>query len=131
MSMSQVATFFGFSRKEVQEAIGDLVERGELMLSENGRLTLADGTLAGADLELATAVRVMHQQVGIELGEALRMAALYPAMAMEFENGGRLGPGLPADFVWLNDDLIPGATWVGGHKIDIARQPATPADTFV
>ena len=42
MSMSQVATFFGFSRKEVQEAIGDLVERGELMLSENGRLTLTE-----------------------------------------------------------------------------------------
>lgn len=42
MSMSQVATFFGFSRKEVQEAIDDLVERGELTLSENGRLTLTE-----------------------------------------------------------------------------------------
>ncbi len=40
--MSQVATFFGFSRKEVQEAIDDLVERGELTLSENGRLTLTE-----------------------------------------------------------------------------------------
>lgn len=42
MSMSQVSTFFGFSRKEVQEAINDLVERGELTLSENGRLTLTE-----------------------------------------------------------------------------------------
>lgn len=42
MSMSQVATFFGFSRKEVQEAIDDLFERGELTLSENGRLTLTE-----------------------------------------------------------------------------------------
>lgn len=42
MSMSQVATFFGFSRKEAQEAIDDLVERGELALSENGRLTLTE-----------------------------------------------------------------------------------------
>lgn len=42
MSISQVATFFGFSRKEVQEAIYDLVERGELTLSENGRLTLTE-----------------------------------------------------------------------------------------
>ena len=42
MSMSQVAIFFGFSRKEVQEAIDDLVERGELTLSENGRLTLTE-----------------------------------------------------------------------------------------
>lgn len=42
MSMSQVATFFGFTRNEVQEAINDLVERGELTLSENGRLTLTE-----------------------------------------------------------------------------------------
>jgi len=42
MSMSQVATFFGFTRKEVQEAIDDLVERGELTLSENGRMTLTE-----------------------------------------------------------------------------------------
>lgn len=42
MSMSQVATFFGFTRKEAQEAIDDLVERGELTLSENGRLTLTE-----------------------------------------------------------------------------------------
>lgn len=42
MSMSQIATFFGFSRKEVQEAVDDLVERGELTLSEFGRLTLTE-----------------------------------------------------------------------------------------
>ncbi len=42
MSMSQVATFFGFSRREVQEAVDDLVERGELTLSGNGRLTLTE-----------------------------------------------------------------------------------------
>ncbi|NOZ33311.1 MAG: N-acetylglucosamine-6-phosphate deacetylase [Alphaproteobacteria bacterium] len=101
----------------------ELVLNGRHVTRENGRLTLADGTLAGADIELATAVRVMHRQVGIELGEALRMAALYPAKAMELENGGRLGPGLPADFVWLNKDLIPGGTWVGGQKIDTIGQP--------
>lgn len=42
MSMSQVATFFGFSRKEIHEAVDDLVECGELTLSENGRLTLTE-----------------------------------------------------------------------------------------
>jgi hypothetical protein len=33
MSKSQIATFFGFSRKETEEAIDDLVERDELTLS--------------------------------------------------------------------------------------------------
>lgn len=42
MSISQVATFFGFSRKEAQEAIDDLVERDELALSESGRLILTE-----------------------------------------------------------------------------------------
>lgn len=46
MSMSQVATFFGFSRNEVQEAINDLVERGELTLSDNGRLVLTEASKA-------------------------------------------------------------------------------------
>ena len=42
MSKSQIATFFGFSRKETEEAIDDLVERDELTLNESGRLTLTD-----------------------------------------------------------------------------------------
>lgn len=46
MSRSQVAAFFGFSRNEVQEAIDDLVERGELTLSENGRLVLTEESKA-------------------------------------------------------------------------------------
>ncbi len=42
MTKSQIATFFGFSRKEAEEAIDDLVERDELTLNESGRLTLTD-----------------------------------------------------------------------------------------
>lgn len=42
MTKSQIATFFGFSRKEADEAITDLVERGELTLSNTGRLTLTE-----------------------------------------------------------------------------------------
>lgn len=42
MTKSQIATFFGFSRKEIEEAIEDLVERDELMLTEGGLLTLTE-----------------------------------------------------------------------------------------
>lgn len=42
MTKSQMATFFGFSRKETEEAIADLVERDELTLTESGRLTLTE-----------------------------------------------------------------------------------------
>lgn len=42
MSTSQVASFLGFSRLEAQEAIRDLVERGELELSDGGQLILTE-----------------------------------------------------------------------------------------
>lgn len=42
MSRRQIATFFGFSRKETEEAIADLIDRGELTLSGSGRLTLTE-----------------------------------------------------------------------------------------
>lgn len=42
MSTSQVASFLGFSRLEAQEAIRDLVERGELGLSDTGQLILTE-----------------------------------------------------------------------------------------
>lgn len=45
MSKTQIGTFFGFSRKEVEEAIADLVSRDELTLSESGRLTLTEKSL--------------------------------------------------------------------------------------
>ena len=42
MTKSQIATYFGFSRRETEEAITDLVERDELTLTESGRLTLTE-----------------------------------------------------------------------------------------
>lgn len=42
MTKSQIASFFGFSRKEADEAIDDLVEREELTLSGSGRLMLTE-----------------------------------------------------------------------------------------
>ncbi|MCK0143899.1 N-acetylglucosamine-6-phosphate deacetylase [Aliiroseovarius sp. F20344] len=46
---------------------------------QDGRLTLEDGTLAGADLDLITAVRVMVKQVGVPLEDALNAATHTPA----------------------------------------------------
>ena len=52
---------------------------GRLIKREDGVLTLADGTLAGADLELATAVRMMVEAVDIDLGSALQAGTSVPA----------------------------------------------------
>ncbi len=52
---------------------------GRLIQRKNGRLTLQDGTLAGADLDLTTALRNLTQQVGIPLEQALAAATRIPA----------------------------------------------------
>src|SRR5690606_18590430 len=40
ISKAQLASYFGLSKREVDELVSDLVERGELTLSTTGRLTL-------------------------------------------------------------------------------------------
>ncbi len=46
MTKSQISMFFGFSRNETEEAIDDLVDRGDLTLSPEGRLVLTDKAAA-------------------------------------------------------------------------------------
>lgn len=56
------------------------------------RLTLADGTLAGADLEMAKALRVMIDQVGGGIETAVRRATSTPAALLRDTDGaGTLG----------------------------------------
>ncbi len=95
----------------------ELVLNGRRILRAGGRLTLKDGTLAGADLDMAQAVRVMHQQVGLDLSEALRMASLYPAEAVGLSGVGALRAGHNANMVWLSDDMEIIATWIKGQRI--------------
>ncbi|MGN6549614.1 MAG: N-acetylglucosamine-6-phosphate deacetylase [Pararhizobium sp.] len=78
---------------------------GRTVFRREGRLTLADGTLAGADIDMLAAVRLVHERLGLPLAEALRMAALYPAEAAGQTDLGHLRPGARASFVHLTDDL--------------------------
>ncbi|WP_127145146.1 N-acetylglucosamine-6-phosphate deacetylase [Pelagibacterium montanilacus] len=89
----------------------------EVMRSE-GALRLGDGTLAGADLTMIDAVRWTHRVIGLELDEALRMASLYPAMAIgRDETLGRLRAGSDASFVHLTDGLEIASVWRRGEKV--------------
>ncbi len=95
----------------------ELVLNGRKILRQGGKLTLEDGTLAGADIEMASAVRFMHRQIKVELGEALRMATTYPCAAISLNDAGHLAIGAPADFVWLSEEIEPLATWIGGEQM--------------
>lgn len=89
---------------------------GRTIFRKNGRLTLADGTLAGADLDMATAVRNLVSFTDESVTEALKMASLYPAKAMAFADRGHLSEGAHADLIWLDANLGVKGTWIGGQQ---------------
>ncbi len=66
---------------------------------------------------MAASVRYLSRVVGVGLGEALRMASLYPADAIGAPRHGRLTPGSRADAVALSSNLDVTATWIGGARI--------------
>ncbi|UDF28920.1 UNVERIFIED_ORG: N-acetylglucosamine-6-phosphate deacetylase [Roseateles sp. XES5] len=91
---------------------------GREIFREGGRLTLADGTLAGADIDMASCIRYMRDAVGIDLEEALRMASLYPAEAIGMTGRkGRLTHGHDADFAVIDKDVNVVSTWIGGTPV--------------
>jgi len=83
----------------------------------NGRLVSDDGTLAGAHLDLASAVKNAVTLVGISLGDALRAASLVPAQFLGIEQQrGQLRAGARADIVALTANLDVLTTWIGGKR---------------
>jgi N-acetylglucosamine-6-phosphate deacetylase len=87
-----------------------------ISLSE-GRLTAEDGTLAGAHLDMASAVRNAVRLAKLPLDNALRAASLTPArfLGLEHERGA-LVCGARADMVALTPDLEVIGTWVEGAE---------------
>ncbi|HZH50995.1 MAG TPA: N-acetylglucosamine-6-phosphate deacetylase [Microvirga sp.] len=89
---------------------------GRTIYRREGRLTTADGTLAGSDLDMASAVRNSVQRLGLGLPEVLRMASLNPATFLRLDHElGRLAPGYRASLVLLDDGLNVRQTWIDGE----------------
>ncbi|THF48062.1 N-acetylglucosamine-6-phosphate deacetylase [Allorhizobium terrae] len=103
------------------------VLNGRQIYRKNGRLTLADGTLAGADIDMLSCVRFIHHHLRLPLPEALNMASLYPAQAINCNHKGQLAVGLDADFLLLSPEIELRSTWIGGncvHSNAAAKEPA-------
>jgi N-acetylglucosamine-6-phosphate deacetylase len=106
---------------DAMPTVGTSLDRFELMgrtiTLADGRLTTESGTLAGAHLDMATAVRNAVALAQLRLEDALRAAALTPArfLGLEHERGA-LVAGARADLVALTDDVRVVATWLGGES---------------
>lgn len=90
---------------------------GRRIFREGGRLTLADGTLAGADIALIDAVRHVHGKLGLPLAQALQLASLNPAQALGLPDRGHLQIGARADFFCLSPDVCALGTWIAGEQV--------------
>ncbi len=88
---------------------------GETVSVSEGRCARADGRLAGACLDMASAVRNCVRLLNVPLTDALRFASGHPAEFLGLGGLlGRLAPGYRADMVALDGEIAVLDTWVAG-----------------
>jgi N-acetylglucosamine-6-phosphate deacetylase len=90
---------------------------GETITAHDGRCARQDGRLAGACLDMATAVRNCVRLLNLPLSEALRFASHHPAEFLGLgDRLGRLAPGMRADMVAIDSKSVEVRhTWVAGE----------------
>ena len=90
---------------------------GEKISAAGGKCVNAHGTLAGSDLDMASAVRNAVTMLGVDLAEAVMMASANPAAFLGLDHElGRIAPGYRANFVLLDDRLQVVETWIDGVR---------------
>jgi N-acetylglucosamine-6-phosphate deacetylase len=91
------------------------VLQGKAIAVKDGVCVDEHGTLAGSDLDMASAVRNAVRLLGLDLADASRMASRNPAEFIGLgDSTGRIATGFRADLVLLDDDLKVLDTWIGG-----------------
>ena len=85
---------------------------------DGNKLTNDAGSLAGSVLDMAGAVQYAVTELGVEQGEALRMASLYPAEFLGIaERAGRIAVGYRADFVLLDVEGVVQQCFIAGQAL--------------
>ena len=88
---------------------------GKTIVASDGRVTNAEGTLAGSDLNMLLAVNNAAEFARLDWFEAVRMASLYPARALGLERElGAIRPGFRASLLALDSAHRIRASWVNG-----------------
>jgi N-acetylglucosamine-6-phosphate deacetylase len=97
------------------------LEGGETFYSDGGvGLMPGSANLASSVRGMDFMVRHMHQQVGLDLPAAVRMASLTPATVIGMQNEiGSLAAGLRADFQFLDAGLEVTRVFVDGEEVAI------------
>ena len=85
------------------------------VVAENGTLRSPAGTLAGSDLDMASAVRNCVNMMQVDLAAACQMASQTPASFLGLADAcGRIEQGYRADMAHIDDEMEVRATWIAG-----------------
>ncbi|MGE4565284.1 MAG: N-acetylglucosamine-6-phosphate deacetylase, partial [Victivallaceae bacterium] len=77
---------------------------GLAVIVKDGAARLAsNGALAGSTLQLADALRNVHEVTGLPLKELVKSTSLTQAQSLNLHNHGRISPGYFADLVFLDE----------------------------
>ncbi len=93
------------------------VLNGQTITVRDGVCVGPDGTLAGSDLDMATAVRNTVEHIGRTLPESAIMAATAPAHFLGLGSSrGSLAIGQRADIVWMDSSLQVMGVFIGAKS---------------
>ena len=97
---------------------GEYTYRGRRMVLRDGLVRLHDGVIAGSSIRLNDAVRVMVEEAGFSVSEAVQMASHSPARVLRLTPGkGRLAEGSDADVTIMDWGFNVKETIVGGDTV--------------
>ena len=97
---------------------GEYTYRGRRMVLRDGLVRLPDGVIAGSSIRLNDAVRVMVEEAGFSVSEAVQMASHSPARMLRLTPGkGRLAEGSDADVTIMDWGFNVKETIVGGDTV--------------
>lgn len=106
MSKSQISIYFGLSRLETEEAVSDLVQRGELTLSEDGRIMLTS----------------LSQGYFTDLGETPQLSAV-------LDSGASLSFDLASFSCFSNQNINDG--WRNGVSLSVENNNTSKSEKLV
>jgi len=108
----------------VTDAMPSVGAESKSFLLQGRRISVVDGVcvddkgvMAGADLDMASAVRNSVAMLGVDLPTAIRMASHVPARFLGLGHElGRIAPGYRADLVQLTDGIEVTDSWISGDN---------------
>lgn len=116
LTMKQDETLFLVS--DAMAAAGSTADQftlnGRQIMRRKGRLTLEDGTLAGADISLPQSVALLVR-LGVDPARALAMASRIPARIIGAKDRGHLEPGARGDVVFLSNTFELEKVFIAGR----------------